>query len=79
MWIGQPTCWGLCWEPFISGALGSVELCRVNVKGFHVQGLAMKSIRVAYVDQCKNRMCHVYQVLPVGCTSTGIVVTLRYE
>jgi hypothetical protein len=31
--IGQPTCRGLCREPFFSGAVGSVQICQRLAKG----------------------------------------------
>jgi hypothetical protein len=34
--IGQPTCYGLCREPFFSGAVGYVQICRRLAKGCHV-------------------------------------------
>jgi hypothetical protein len=35
---GQPTCCGLCREPFFSGVVGSIQICRCLVKGCHVWG-----------------------------------------
>jgi hypothetical protein len=35
--IGQPTCCGLCREPFFSGAVGSVQICRCLTNGCHVR------------------------------------------
>jgi hypothetical protein len=29
--------WGLCWEAFFSGAVESIQLCWVSVKGCRVQ------------------------------------------
>jgi hypothetical protein len=26
--VGQPTCCGLCKEPFFSGAVGSIQICQ---------------------------------------------------
>jgi hypothetical protein len=61
------------------GSSESVQLCWVSVKGCHVRGLPVESIRVVYVDQCNKHLCHVYQVSPTGCTSIRIATTLRYE
>jgi hypothetical protein len=52
-----------------SGALflGSsefVQLCWVDVKGCHVQGLPTGSVHVAYVDWRGKRTCHVDRVFP---------------
>jgi hypothetical protein len=41
--------------------------------------LLVESVRVAYVDWREKRMCHVYQVSPIECTSIQITATLRYE
>jgi hypothetical protein len=53
--------------------------CRDYAKGCHVRGPPIKSVGVAYVDWHGKRMCHVYQVSIVVCTSIQIAVTLRYE
>jgi hypothetical protein len=34
--IGQPACYGLCREPFFSGAIGSVQICRCLTKGLYM-------------------------------------------
>jgi hypothetical protein len=34
--IGQPVCCGLCREPFFSGAVGSIQICRRLVKGCYM-------------------------------------------
>jgi hypothetical protein len=60
--IGQMVCWGLCRESFFSGPVGFVELYWVSMKGFHIRGMAVESIRVAYIDWCNKQTCHVYQV-----------------
>jgi hypothetical protein len=39
-------------------------------------GLLVGSIHVAYVNWHENRVCHVYQVSPVGCTSYEPFVVL---
>jgi hypothetical protein len=63
-WIGQPACCGLCREPFFSGAVGSVEICRRLVKGCHVRGSPAGSVRWAYVDRHGKRTCRVGRVFP---------------
>jgi hypothetical protein len=44
-WIGQLKCCALCREPFFSGAVGSVQIYRRLVKGCHVRGPPVGSIR----------------------------------
>jgi hypothetical protein len=62
--IGQSACRGSCWEPFFSGAVGSVQICRRLAKGCHVRGPPAGSIRRAYVDWRDKCTCHVGQVFP---------------
>jgi hypothetical protein len=62
--IGQPLCCGLCQEPFFSGAVGSVQICQRLVKGCHVRGPPIGSIRRAYIYWCEKRTCRVGQVFP---------------
>jgi hypothetical protein len=59
--ITQPG-WGLCREPFFSGAVGSVQRCWWLAKGCHVHRLPAGSIRGAYMDWRGKRTCHVYRV-----------------
>jgi uncharacterized membrane protein YqaE (UPF0057 family) len=47
--ITQPG-YGLCWEPFFSEAVGSIQRCWWLVKGCHVWGSPAGSVRQAYVD-----------------------------
>jgi hypothetical protein len=61
------------------GSGESVQLCWVSVKGCHIRGLPTESVCVAYVDWCKKRMCHVYQVSHTWCISIQIVATFGYE
>jgi hypothetical protein len=62
--IDQSACCGLCREPFFSGAVGSVQICRHLTKGCHIRGLPVGSVRWAYVDWHGKRMCHVGWVFP---------------
>jgi hypothetical protein len=62
--IGQPTCCGLCREPFFSGAVASVQICQRLMKGCHVRGLPAGSVRRAYVDWHGKRTCRVGRVFP---------------
>jgi hypothetical protein len=77
--IGQPTCYGLCREPFFSGAVGSIQICRRLTKGCHVRGQPVGSVCWAYVDWCGKRTCRIGRVSPAWCTSIRITVTLGYE
>jgi hypothetical protein len=60
--IDQPACCGLCREPFFSGAVGSVQICRRLVKGCHVRGLPARSIFRSYRDWHGKHTCHVDQI-----------------
>jgi hypothetical protein len=42
------------------GSGESVQLCWVSVKGCHVWGLSVESMRLAYVDRRKKRTWHMY-------------------
>jgi hypothetical protein len=62
--IGQAACCGLCWEPFFSGAVRSVQICQSLMKGYHVRGPPTGSVHWAYVDKCGKRTCRVDRVFP---------------
>jgi hypothetical protein len=62
--IGQPTCRGLCREPFFSGAVESIQICRCLTKGCHVRGSPAGSVRWAYMDWRGKRTCRVGRVFP---------------
>jgi hypothetical protein len=62
--ISQPTCCGLCREPFFSGVVGSVQIYRHPVKGCHVRRLLARSVRRTYVDWHGKHMYHVGRVFP---------------
>jgi hypothetical protein len=62
--IDQPACCGLCREPFFSGAVGSVQICRRLVKGCHVRGPPAGSVRWTYVDWHGKHTCRVGWVFP---------------
>jgi hypothetical protein len=63
-WICQPVCWGLCWETFFSGVVGSIQHCWWLAKGCHVCVLPTGTVRVAYVDWHGKCTCHVYWIFP---------------
>jgi hypothetical protein len=48
--IGQPAWCGLCREPFFSGVVGSVQICRCLMKVCHVRGPPAGSVCWAYMD-----------------------------
>jgi hypothetical protein len=58
--IGQPLCYGLGWEPFFSGVVDPFNPVDDFTKGYHVRGLSVGSICVAYMDWRGKRTCHVY-------------------
>jgi hypothetical protein len=61
--ITQPG-WGLCREPFFSGAVGPVQRCWWLAKGYHKRGPPAGSVRRAYVDWHGKRTYRVGQVFP---------------
>jgi hypothetical protein len=67
--IGQTSCCGLGQEPFFLGEVTLSNTVDDSMKGFHIRGLPIGSVRVTYVDWCGKCMCRVYQVSLVGCTS----------
>jgi hypothetical protein len=62
--IGQPACCGLCREPFFSGAVTLSIVVDDFMKGCHVCGLSAGSVRGAYVNWRRKRMCRVDRVFP---------------
>jgi hypothetical protein len=62
--IGQSMCCRLCQEPFFSGAVGSVQICRRLVKGCHVRGPPVGNVRRAYVDWREKRTYRVSRIFP---------------
>jgi hypothetical protein len=77
--IDQPACCGLCREPFFSGAVGSIQICRRPAKGCHIRGPPAGSV----CGRTWTGVGSVHVVLvgfsPAGCTSIRITVTLGYE
>jgi hypothetical protein len=63
-WIGQLACCGLCWEPCFSGAVGSIQIYWWLMKGCHIRGLPVGSVRRVYADWHGKRTCHVDRVFP---------------
>jgi hypothetical protein len=61
--ITQPG-WGLCREPFFSGAVGSLQWCWWLAEGSHVRGPPAGSVHRAYVDCLGKHTCHVGWVFP---------------
>jgi hypothetical protein len=62
-WITQLV-WGLCQEPFFSGAVDLFKYVGDCAKGCHVHELPTGSIREKYVDCRRKRTCHVDRVFP---------------
>jgi hypothetical protein len=77
--IGQSACCGLCREPFFSGAVRSIQICRRLVKGCHIGHHPQE----AYAGRTWTGVRSIRVVLvrfsPTGCTSIRITVTLIYE
>jgi hypothetical protein len=78
-WIGQPTCWRLCREPFFSGAVGSVQTCWWLAKGCYVltawDTYGMGPYAIWAWDACDA----LVEFSLAGCTSIWITTTLGYE
>jgi hypothetical protein len=62
--IDQPTCCELCWEPLFTGAVTLLNSVSDYVKGCHVRGVPVGSVRGAYVYGRGKRTCHVDWVFP---------------
>jgi hypothetical protein len=78
-WIGQPTCCGLCREPFFSGAVDlfkSVDNC---AKDCYMWTTWDTYGREPYVDQAWKTCDVLVGFSPAWCTSIRIAVTLGYE
>jgi hypothetical protein len=77
--IDRPTCWRLCREPFFSGAVGSIQICRQLVKDCYalttwdIYGLG------PYTDWAWDACDVLVEFSPTWCTSIRIVATLGYE
>jgi hypothetical protein len=63
-WIGQLAHWGLCREPFFSGAVAPSIAVEDFVKGRHIRGPPGGSRRRAYVDWRGKCTCRVGRVFP---------------
>jgi hypothetical protein len=63
-WVAAQPGWGLCLEPFFSGAVGFVQRCWWLTKGCHVRGPPTGSVHRAYVDWHGKRTCRVGWVFP---------------
>jgi hypothetical protein len=64
-WVGQPVRWGLCREPFFSGAVALSIVVEDFVKSCHVRGPPTGSVCQAYVDWRGKRTCRVDWVFPL--------------
>jgi hypothetical protein len=77
--IGQPTCWGLCREPFFSGAVTPSN----SIGGSWKVATYGDRPEEAYAGCTWTSVGGVHVVLvgfsPVGCTSIRIAATLGYE
>jgi hypothetical protein len=56
--------WGLCREPFFSGAVALSIAVEDFTKGCHVRGLPAGSVHQAYVDWREKRTCHIGRIFP---------------
>jgi hypothetical protein len=78
-WISQPTCCGLCREPFFTGAV-----TLLNFVDDYVKGRYMWTTWDMYgPGPCADWAWETCDVLvrfsPIGCTSIRITATLRHE
>jgi hypothetical protein len=51
-------------SPFFSRAVALSIAVEDFVKGCHVRGMPIRSVRRAYVDWCEKRTCRIGQVFP---------------
>jgi hypothetical protein len=77
--IDQPTCCGLCQEPFFLGAVGSVQICRWLTKGCYVLVVWNTYGLGPYADWTWDACGVLVGFSPAGCTSIRIIATLGYE
>jgi hypothetical protein len=77
--ISQPACCGLCWEPFFSGAVGSVQICRRLAKGCYMWTMWDTYGLGPYTDWAWEACGMLVRFSPVGCTLIWITATLGYE
>jgi hypothetical protein len=80
-WINQSVCCGLYREPFFSGAVALSIVVDDFVKGCHVRGPPIGSVRRAYVDWRGKHTCRVGWIFPCrvyidsNCCDSRIWVT----
>jgi hypothetical protein len=77
--VGQPVCFGLCLEPFFSGVVGSIQICRRLTKGCYMWIMWDMYGPGPYADWAFKTCGVLVRFSPAGCTSIQIVVTLGYE
>jgi hypothetical protein len=77
--VGRSACWGLCREPFFSGAVGSIQICRWLTKGCYALSTWDTYGLGPYADWAWDACDVLAAFPPTGCTSIRITVTPGYE
>jgi hypothetical protein len=77
--IGQPACYGLCQEPFFSGAVALLDSVDDYVKGCYMWSTWDTYGPRPYVDWAWEECGVLVGFFPAGCTSIRIAATLRYD
>jgi hypothetical protein len=79
LWIGQPSCYGLCQEPFFSGAVALSIVVDDFVKGCYALTVWDTYGLGPYADWAWDVCGVLVGFFPAGCTSIWIAATLAYE
>jgi hypothetical protein len=78
LWIGRPACWGLCREPFFSGAVGSVQIYRWLAKGCYALSTWDTYGLGPYAEWAWDACGMLVGFSPSRCTSIRIAMTLGW-
>jgi hypothetical protein len=78
-WISQPSCCGLCWEPFFSGTVALSIVVDNFMKGYYTWTMWDTYGQWPYVDWTWKVCGVLVRFSPAGCTLIRIPVTLRYD
>jgi hypothetical protein len=78
-WIGQPSCCGLCQEPFFLGAVDLFKSVDGYAKGYYTWTMSDTYGRWSYVNWGWIACGMLVEFFLTGCISIRIAVTLGYE
>jgi hypothetical protein len=77
--VYQPTCCGLCREPFFSGVVGSIQICQRPINDCYMWTTWDMYGLGPYADWAWKACVVLVRFSPVGCTSIQITATLEYK